>query len=73
MLRGRGQRRSRACASSPAPDRIGAGMTEAERELRDKIATEIAECYGSLGPYGMVQQLVRTGEPPPKVTLKKRK
>ncbi|MFG6501550.1 hypothetical protein [Sulfitobacter sp. 1A15106] len=48
-------------------------MTEAERELRDKIATEIAECYGSLGPYGMVQQLVRTGEPPPKVTLKKRK
>lgn len=36
-------------------------MTDAEKELREKIAAEIDECYGSLGPYGMVQQLVRTG------------
>lgn len=48
-------------------------MTEAEKELRAKIAAEIDECYGSLGPYGMVQELVRTGKSPPKVTLKKRK
>lgn len=42
-------------------------MSEAEKELRDRIALEIAAKFGSLSPYKGVQDFVRRG-PDPKDT-----
>jgi hypothetical protein len=39
----------------------GTAISEAERALRDQIATEIHEKFGSLAPYKLVQDFVRTG------------
>ncbi len=37
-------------------------MTESEKQLRAKIAQEIATKFGSLAPYKLVQDFVRKGE-----------